>query len=253
MKSVRWLLCGVVILAFSMPCGVVAQTIEGVLLDRDNNSPIELGLVTLLTEEGDSVAAALTGQGGRFRVRSATPGEFLLAATALGYRSTLAGSVFALGDSSSMSIEFRLEPVPVDIGGLVVDIGSSMQNQPNLVRNGFVDRARGGMGRFITPAQIEQATAISTTDLLRRTGRITTRYAIGGDRILMRGLLGFCTPLVYVDGQRVSMGAGMSLDAFVPLHTLDAVEVYRSPVEAPPQYAAGAWRCGVLVLWTKTR
>ena len=76
--------------------------------------------------------------------------------------------------------------------------------------------------------------------------------AVGGDRIMMRGSMGICDPFVYLDGRRITLD-GLSLDSFVPLQVLDAVEVYRSAVEAPPQYAVGVWRCGVILLWTKTR
>ena len=236
----------------SAPAPLRAQSIDGVLLDRETGAPIELGLVTLLTSDGDSVSATLTDPGGRFRVAAEEGGEFLLAGAALGYRATVAGSVFELGRGGSMSLEFRLDPVPIEIGGLTVDADSPLMSRTSLVRNGFVQRAQSGMGRFITPAVIDATTAFSTTELLARTGRVTSRYRIGGDRILMRSVFGgFCAPYVYVDGARISM-EGMSLDAFVPLQVLDGVEVYRSPVEAPAQFAMGTTRCGIIVIWTKT-
>lgn len=246
---------GVIVLTLllAIPTAAEAQRIDGVLLDRGTGEPIDLALVTLMTTEGDSVAAALTDGSGRFRVEASDGGEYLLAATALGFRSKVANTVFELPPGSAMSIEFRLESVPVDIGGLVVEVGASLRSQPNLVTNGFVERAQTGMGRFITPADIAESAAFSTTELLTRTGRVTTRYQFGGDRILMRSFGGFCTPHVYVDGARFMMDAGGSLDAFAPLEAIDAIEVYRSPVEAPAQFAVGLWRCGVVVIWTKTR
>lgn len=239
-------------LLWSTPESVRAQRIDGLLMDRGTSEPIELALVTLLTVDGDSVAATLTDRAGRFSVEPAEGGEFLLGVVALGYRSTIANSVFTLPEGSTMSIEFRLDPVPIDIGGLLVEVGSSLLDQPNLVKNGFVARAQTGMGYFITPVDIAESTAFSTSELLSRTHRVTTRYRFGGDRVLMRGLGGFCTPHVYVDGARITMGAGLSLDSFVPLEVVDAVEVYRSPVEAPPQYVVGLSRCGVIVIWTKS-
>ncbi len=230
-----------------------AQTVRGVLLDRSSDRPIELALVSLFTVDGDSVDTALTDEAGTFELVASENGDFLLTASALGYRSTVASSILELGEESMMSLEFRMDPVPIEIGGLAVDVEAHADARPALVRNGFVDRATMGLGRFITPPEIAASSAFTTTELLARTGRITTRFRIGGDRILMRGLMGLCEPLVYVDGARVSMAAGMSLDAFVPLQVLDAVEIYRSPVEAPAQFAMGLWRCGVVVIWTKTR
>jgi hypothetical protein len=132
-----------------------------------------------------------------------------------------------------------------------VEATSSWISQPAHVQNGFVGRARQGFGRFITPAQIEETSSLSTTDLLTRTGRVITSYAPGGDRVLMRGFVGgYCTPFIYLDGIRVAND--LPIDALVPLHILDAVEVYRSVEEAPPQYSVGLTRCGVIVFWTKS-
>ena len=123
-----------------------------------------------------------------------------------------------------MSLEFRIEPIAIEIGGITVEARSSLVRQPNLVANGFVERSQRGFGRFITPPEIEASHALSTADLLRSTGRVTTQYALGGDRILMRGARGYCTPLVYLDGARILM-SGLSLETIVPVSVLEAVEV----------------------------
>jgi len=229
-----------------------AQTLEGVLLDRSLGQPIPLGLVTLFSAEGDSVDAVLTDVEGRFRVTAPTGGDFLLAASALGYESTVASSLFTIPDGSQMSVQFGIWPIPVELGGLTVEARRSFLSQPKLVQNGFVERAERGFGRFVTPHDIETTPAASTADLLARTGRVMTRYGVGGDRILMRGTRGFCTPIVYLDGFRISMDLG-SLESIVPLQVLEAAEVYRSASEAPMQFGGGMGGCGVIVLWTRGR
>ncbi len=241
-----------------MACGdpgaseLVAQTIDGVLLERGSDRPIEMGLVTLLTASGDSVATALTDEDGRFRLSSAEGGEFLLAATALGYEPTVASSVFTIPEDGGMSLMFRIQPIPMEIEGLTLEARASVFSQPKLVQNGFVQRAQSGFGRFITPRDIEASPAFSTADLLTRTGRVTTRYALGGEEVRMLGTRGYCSPTVYVDGVRVSL-SGASLDAVAPLFSIEAAEVYRSASEAPPRYGGGTQGCGVIVLWTKAR
>lgn len=160
--------------------GLSAQVIDGVLLERGTDRPIDLGLVTLLTVGGDSVDAVLTDSTGHFMVTSPDPGEFLLAAGALGYRTTVAGSVLMLGTDSRMSLQFRIEPIAIEIGGITIEAKASLANKPRLVRSGFVDRARQGQGRFITPGEIAESAALSTSDLLARTGRVMTRYGLGG-------------------------------------------------------------------------
>ena len=166
---------------------LAAQTIEGVLLESGTDRPIELGLITLLTVDSDSVGSALTDEAGRFRVESPSGGEFLLSASALGYRPTVASSVFTIEDGGAMSLQFRIEPLAMQLEGITVEAEASLFMQPKLVQNGFVERAQRGFGRFITPRDIELAHALTTGDLLARTGRVTTRPAFGGDQVLMLG------------------------------------------------------------------
>lgn len=234
-----------------MCTGASAQALEGVLMERGSDRPIDLAVVTLLDQDGDSVMSVLTDDSGRFRLVADRDGDYLLAAAAWGYETTVAGSVFTLTSDGGLSVEFRIPRAPLELPGLVVNAQSLLKQHP-LEVNGFVDRARMGFGRFITPAQIEESMAYGTTDLLTRTGRVMIEPAVGGDRIRMRGSMGICDPFVYLDGRRITLD-GLSLDSFVPLPVLDAVEVYRSAVEAPPQYAVGVWRCGVILLWTRTR
>jgi hypothetical protein len=230
---------------------VHAQTIDGIMLERGTERPIDLGRVTLLTVTGVEVVSGLTDQNGRFSVTAPEGGDFLLSAGALGYRRTN-GGVFVLGEEGRMSIELRLEPQAIEIGGITIETRSALIDQPNLVLNGFVERAQSGFGTFITPGDIENSAAFTATQLLAQTGRVQTAFAIGGDRIQMRGSMGFCTPSVYLDGVRISM-QGLSLDAIAPLAVLEAAEVYRTASQAPLRYGGGLGGCGVVVLWTRAR
>jgi hypothetical protein len=226
--------------------------VYGVLLERGTDQPIALALVTLVTVDGDSVVSVLSDDAGEFRLPAPHAGAFRLAASALGYAPTVTRSVLDLPVGTSVSLQFRVEPLPIEIAGITIEARTSLIRQPALVRNGFVERAQAGFGRFITPVEIERSPTTSTADLLARTGRVTTRFALGGDRILMRGTRGYCSPTVYVDGFRVEL-AGGSIDAIAPKFDLEAAEVYRSAAEAPPRFGGGMEGCGVIVLWTRTR
>ena len=229
-----------------------AQTISGLLLERGTDQGVDLALVMLLTTDGDSVGATLSDAAGNFRVSSPEPGDFLLAVSALGYRPTVAGSVFTLAAGASMNLEFRIEPRPIELGGITVEARASLASQPKLVRNGFLDRATQGFGRFITPGEIEKSAALTVGDLLAQTRRVTTRDSIEGERVLMRWSRGYCTPTVYLDGRRQDM-SGISLDRITQVSRLEAVEVYRSAIEAPMEYGGGMEGCGVIVMWTRGR
>lgn len=235
-----------------LPGRGTAQTLQGVLLERGTDRPVDLALLTLLTLDGDSVTAVLSDAEGRFSLEADDPGDYLLNAVGLGYRSSTTG-VFELGDGGRISVEFRLEPVPIEIGGVEVLTESVFLRRPALVQNGFVERAMRGFGRFITPQQIRNSGALSIGDLLARTGRVSVQYSIHSGGILMRGPRGFCRPRIFLDGVLMPEVGGRAIESIASLSMLEAVEVYRSGTEAPLQYGANAGECGVILLWTLRR
>lgn len=251
MKPVHRVRCALLLLcALSAAAGASAQTVNGVLLERGTDHPIDLALVSLVTVRGDSVVSVLSDEKGRFHLVAPKGGEYRLAAAALGYKPTISAAVLTLPDSTSMTLQFRINPLPIEIAGLTIEMSSSLIRQPKLVRNGFVDRAQAGFGRFITPVDIARSHATRTSDLLAATGRVTTRYALGGDRIIMRGSRGYCTPQVYLDGIQIDL-SDTPVDVIAPVIDLQGAEVYRSTAEAPAQYGGGLGGCGVILLWTK--
>lgn len=229
---------------------VTAQTIKGKLLAQGTDTPIPLGRVMMFTEDGDSVSTTFSNEEGDFSLRSPEPGGFLLAAAALGHAESWAG-VFELGTDAEMTVEFRLSPEPITLEGLVVS-GLKVE-APMLQRNGFYERLQRGFGHFITPADLEDSFAVQTQDLFYRMGRVRVVYGgIGGDRVVMRGPWGNCSPRIYLDGMRVELN-GMPMNALVPINTLTAVEVYRGPAETPIEYlGVGQDLCGAIVFWTKS-
>ncbi len=250
MERRLWVWRAIALGALLLPCGLSAQTVAGVLLARGSDAPVDLALVTLVDLAGDSVDADVTDDRGRFQLEAPEGGDYRLSATALGYRPTVAASVLELPEGSSMTLEFRIESQPVEIGGLTVDV-ESVVDQPRLVQNGFVRRAQGGFGRFVTPAEVQEAHVSSTAELLSRTGRVAQDYRIGGDRIVMRDSWGrYCVPTLWVDGIRLDLYDDR-IDAVVPLSNVHALEVYRSGSEAPIEFNTAQDGCGVIVVWTK--
>ena len=241
------------------------QTIVGRLMEVDTDQPIELGLIIMLTEDGDSVTSTITDTDGDFRISSRDPGNFILVAAAFGYRETRAG-IFELGDGGEMDIEFRVVPQPMPLEEMIVALDRPAL-QHSLIRNGFVRRLQRGLGRFITPVEIERSYATATAELFRGIpGLVVNRPGGGvfshmGEQVQMRGPTGLCTPDIYLDGARVTYDIYglMSLENLVPLDVVDAVEVYRRAAEVPIEYGgtqASDGRggpCGVLVFWTKRR
>ncbi len=138
----------------------LAQTINGTLMEVDRDTPISLGLIIMMTEDGDSITAAVTDARGRFRVEADEPGAFVLIASAFGFKETKVG-IFDLGDGGSMDIEFRVATKAMPIDGILVEL-QRPAIQHSLIRNGYVRRLQRGLGHFITPYDIENSLACAT-------------------------------------------------------------------------------------------
>jgi hypothetical protein len=248
-----------------------AQTINGTLMEVETGQPISLGLVIMMTEAGDSITSGVTNGQGRFSLEAAESGSFVLIASAFGFKETAAG-VFELGDDGQMDIEFRVAAAPMPIDGLLVSLQRpALQHQ--LVKNGFVRRVTRGLGRFVTPIDIERSPARNTADLFRGIPGVGLTYPQGGlnsflgEVIRLQGAGQYCTPTIYLDGARMStqMTEDLPIDLVAPLQSIDAIEIYRRPAEIPIEYgmtSSGGSRsqtglstgpCGVIVIWTKTR
>lgn len=239
-----------------------AQTIRGHLLDATTGEPVDLGLVIMLTEDGDSVTHALTDRGGYFSITSLNPGSFVLLGSGLGYEESKAG-VFDLGMGGEVSVEFRLPAKPLPIDEILVELDRNVLEH-KLIRTGFVRRyQRNAGGHFVTPHDIEESPARSTEDLLQpvpgvRVQQISDKdHGRIGDALLIESRGRLCKPTVYLDGARIRYQpeTGGTLSSFIPLHQVQAIEVYRTSSEIPMEYNATRTArdglCGVLVFWTR--
>lgn len=243
-----------------------AQTLRGHLLGAADDRPIDLGLIMMLTEAGDSVTYTITDERGYFSVTSPAPGSFRLLASALGYGESEAG-LFDLGMGGQLTVEFRMAAEPLPIDAMLVSIDRPVLEHA-LIRNGFVRRyQRTAGGRFLTPHDIETSAATTTEGLLAAVPGLTVRPARGnssylGDRVLMRGPSGWCEPVIYVDGVRTryDIDSGLSLSTVVPLASVAAVEIYRGLAEIPVEYSNSVREspggpaipiCGVMLFWTR--
>jgi hypothetical protein len=241
-----------------------AQTLRGNLLDAASDLPIDIGLIIMRTEAGDSVTYTVTDDQGYFSVTSPDAGSFHLQAWAMGYGESEAG-VFDLGMGGELTIEFRMTAEPLPIDPILVALDRPVLEH-TLIRNGFLRRhQRATGGHFLTPHDIETSAATTTEDLLAGIPGLTVRprgwRSHLGDWVLMRSPAGgWCQPSLFVDGVRVSYDGdgGLSLASVVPLADVAAVEIYRGPTEVPVEYnvtrsgqgpSPGA--CGILIFWTR--
>lgn len=249
-RRIRWL--GVLAVLFSVR-PAPAQTVRGRLMEAITDQPVAYGTVALLTEEGETVASTTTGPKGSFRISASgrESGTYLLTAQALGYRSVTDG-VFRLGPSDSITVAFRIEPAPVLLDSMVVEAEvDAAASEPDLVRNGFVQRMRRGFGEFVTPADLERWNPARLTEVFHRIPGVSIRYRFADDQLRMRAQTGGrCAPSLYVDGLRMS-GESLS-DLGLTVDAVKAVEVFRRPAEVPLEYGGTAMGgCGAVLFWTR--
>jgi len=95
-----------------LPRIVIAQTLQGELLDRGTGAPVEGALVTLLDEVGQEVDGYLTNQAGRFLLRAQESGRFTVRAERIGFETVTSDPLLLeVGQVSGL----RLETVQVAI------------------------------------------------------------------------------------------------------------------------------------------
>ena len=225
-----------------------AQTIRGTLKDRETDQPVRFGLVVMLTERGDSVAATLTNASGRFSLSSREPGGFYLKASALAYRETTVG-IFDLDRGGEMTLEFRIFANPINLGGILINAPGGVRPGA-LIANGFFDRMQSGLGRFFPPAELQKSMVLRTSDVFFGIPRVSVLPEGLGNRIKMSSPTGECDPPLWVDG--VPLAGGASDENFPSMSVIEAIEVYRGGSELPLQWGGTtAQGCGAIVVWTK--
>lgn len=284
--GIRWgvLLGGVILSGAIHAAPSDAQTLRGILSERETYVPISLGTVYLTTESGDTLGRTLTAEQGYFEFEVPDEGSYFLIASALGYRAVRSDRVEVVRGSMQV-VELTMLARPVPIEGVLVEADYDEPEIPGLVGTGFYDRAGAGLargrGEFIFPGQIFVSEAKIPQALFwgSRTVRVhQTRAApllprnpaearppadpweldrVGPwDDILVipnRTGPGYCSPSVYVDGIWLQeMNPGESLADVVPVRELMAIEIYEWPFGVPQQYA-GKQECGVILFWTGRR
>lgn len=209
-----------------------------------NGRPMERSVVVV----HGSGASDTTDATGAFALDALPAGTFTLEARAIGYTPRRV-AVDLVGDqvaSAQVTLDERIPTLEaVTVYGEAGRRGSLAE---------FMDRAKGGFGHFVTPADIERRRAFATTDFLRTMPGVRVVPTGGsGNMILVRGqasLQGQCMPDVFLDGVLLHDGA-TDLDRLVNVQDLAGMEVYTGLGSVPLQYQRGA--CGAVVIWTKGR
>src|SRR2546422_561505 len=214
--------------------------ISGQVVNQQSRIPVSGARVNLI---GTRLYSA-TDSAGRFNQASLGAGTYILEVRAIGYGVT--SWVLRLADGELVDYVFELEPIGVDLEPIVVE-GRPGYFQRRMQE--FEERRRSGRGIFITHDQIEASHAATMADLLRggpgvrlncRSGVVTAQ--------MKRTARGSCVADWVVDG----VSASMSGTPHLPVVGIVAVEIYRSPSDAPAEFLKADSQCGVIAIWTKS-
>lgn len=200
--------------------------------------------------EGARVAAerdsafAITDTEGSFGIWGLRPGTRAIVVRRLGFHPvTQPVSVRADAIASVQVALTRYVPV-------LEAVRITARRNLELDRVGFARRQRSGMGRYITPDEIDRRNPFRLNDLLRMVPSLRTGRTARGDTYVT-GRWGECVRY-FVDGQQWS-GFGEGPDAFISGREIGAVEVH-SGMSAPGEYMSfgrDGRACTSVVVWTK--
>ncbi len=235
-------------LGTALPASVVAQSqaasrsggIIGRVMDQQSQLPLGGATVTLL---GTRLQTA-TDSGGRFTQAGLGAGTYILEVRAIGYG--VSSWLLRLRDGEVADYVFEVAPLSVELEPVVVEGRPSFATRR--LRE-FEERRRGGRGVFITEEQIQTRNAATMADLLRAVPGVRLNCRSGNCTAQMtRGARGICAADWVIDGMPASMSATPAL----PTVGIVAVEIYRSPGEAPAEFLKADSQCGVIAIWTKS-
>jgi|GEM_PF-1331422 len=230
--------------------------VEGWVLDDLSGQPLAGATVTLLNVREQRAGRAVTDSLGRFHLRVPHPGGYQLRAERLGFRPSTSSSI-TVTPSDSVQVELRLSTASVLLAPLTVVAASRQVVRDHQLAGFEWRRTRQPFGRYMGPDEIRRLNPFLASDVLQNVGFV--RVEGGFDRVVTLPMrMGTftsgarCIPNLYVDGNRIRLGDGFTVDGMVGGSSVAAVEVYDSPVTAPAEFPARDNPfCGVVVIWTR--
>ena len=240
------------LLALTLAPGAVgAQVVRGRLIDLNTDQPIPHAFVALMDEGYQFVTSTVSDSAGEFRLAAPRPASLMLYAALDGYYA-MNSDLLELSAADTVDLEFRLQPIIIQLDTLAAVVRSRPPVDPRLERVGFYDRQKQGLGSFVTRETLETASpAARLGDVLRRLPGLIVGED-GSVRVRTGGALsaGCSTPLVFLEGAPWQLDEHRGINAFYP-NEIEAVEVYTHLGSLPAQYGGASSACGVILIWLR--
>ena len=209
---------------------------------------------TVATIEGRPLVDAQVSIADGPQTRADERGEWTLVDAPLGTRMLEVRSLGYYPERRPVHVVAGAAPVRVALSTLksVLDTVRVTARSNTRDRNAFEGRRRAGVGRFVTPQDIERRGVTFVSDIFRTVSGVRVDVDSSGieKRILMRGAHGLCAPAIYLDGSHIDGITAGDIDVWVKPKDIAGIEVYPD-ASAPPQYQVALSGCGSILIWTK--
>ncbi|MEN9818785.1 MAG: hypothetical protein RLZ32_2665 [Gemmatimonadota bacterium] len=220
------------------PAGAAMVLATGTVRTGSNGRPLANALVTVAGR------TARTDERGQWRLTDAPAGTRTLEVRAVGYF-PVRQVVQVVADAPPIQVALVTLRSVLDTVKVLANYNRYSQLQE------FSQRARSGMGRFLTAEQIAQRVPVVTSDLFTAIPGVYLEQGAMGPMLTMKGVFADrCTPAVYLNGFHLGATSLTDIDMLVKPEALLGVEVYAAGF-VPPQFEPGMSGCGSLVFWTR--
>jgi hypothetical protein len=239
-----------------------AQTLRGRVEDAAARVAIAVVDVTLLGEDGRVLSRVQSDSLGAFVVSWRGLEPVRLKAERIGYLpSTTAPIVLAAGETITATL--LLSVTAIEVQPLV--ISARGRDAASSYTDGIERRRRSGIGHFIMRDQIRAAHSQEISQLLRAVPGITVRTAESSSSVFAysssnpaggMGLAGRrtttattpCPMALFVNG-RMHRNPVEGVNVMATWE-IEAIEIYRTISEVPPEFGGDHARCGVIAIWS---
>lgn len=222
---------------------VLAQSrVSGIVLDGRTAKPIGDARVRITGLDWEQVTDAQ----GRFVFSTLEANVVVLATEHVAFAPRT--DTVRLTSAEHARLEIRLMGSVIELQPLTVETRSR-----RLEETGFFARQARGVGLFLTRTEIQAQRTQHLGDVLARlpgVRRVPT--GDGAARMDTRGgktLVARCDMQYFLDGAPMELGHA-GLDG-IPVHVVEAIEVYRGASEVPTQFDRGRAMCGAVMIWTR--
>ena len=191
------------------------------------------------------------------QTRSNARGEWELVGAPEGTRRLEARAVGFYPDRQTIDVVAEAAPVELSLATLrsVLDtVKVTARYAVYSVQREFMERARSGVGRYITAADIQRSNPLFITDMLRNVPGLWVDGigGVGDVGIQMRGLFtSRCSPTIVMNGLPIPGLFAADIDGALYPEDIMGIEIYRAGL-VPPQFLIGVNDvCGAIVIWRK--